>query len=47
VRNYAGYLICDSGREVAFAVLVSNFSCTQAQMGRKLQKLLLEMKKSL
>ena len=46
VRSYAGYLTCDSGREVAFAVLVNNFSCTQAEMGRKLQKLLLEIKKA-
>jgi serine-type D-Ala-D-Ala carboxypeptidase/endopeptidase (penicillin-binding protein 4) len=45
VRSYAGYLTCDSGREVAFSVMVNNFSCTMSEMGRKLQKLLLEIKK--
>jgi D-alanyl-D-alanine carboxypeptidase/D-alanyl-D-alanine-endopeptidase (penicillin-binding protein 4) len=46
VRCYAGYLTCDTGREVAFAVLVNNFSCTQTEMGRKLQKMLLDFKKT-
>jgi D-alanyl-D-alanine carboxypeptidase/D-alanyl-D-alanine-endopeptidase (penicillin-binding protein 4) len=46
VRSYAGYLTCDSGREVAFAVMVNNFSCTMSEMGRKLQKLLLDFKKA-
>lgn len=44
VRSYAGYLRCDSGREVAFAVLVNNYPCSSQEMGRKLQKLLLSIK---
>jgi len=44
VRAYAGYLKCDSGREVAFAVLVNNYSCSSTEMGRKLQKLILSIK---
>jgi D-alanyl-D-alanine carboxypeptidase/D-alanyl-D-alanine-endopeptidase (penicillin-binding protein 4) len=47
VRSYAGYLICDSGSKVAFAVMVNNFSCTQREMGNKLRKLLLEFKQKL
>jgi D-alanyl-D-alanine carboxypeptidase/D-alanyl-D-alanine-endopeptidase (penicillin-binding protein 4) len=46
VRAYAGYLTCNSGREVAFAVMVNNFPGTQAEVGRKLQKLLVEMKRA-
>jgi D-alanyl-D-alanine carboxypeptidase/D-alanyl-D-alanine-endopeptidase (penicillin-binding protein 4) len=47
VRCYAGYLQCDSGREVAFAILVNNYASGSAEMGRKLQKLLLGIKKKL
>lgn len=46
VRAYAGYLTCDSGREVAFAVVVNNYPCSSQEMGRKLQKLLLTIKTS-
>jgi D-alanyl-D-alanine carboxypeptidase/D-alanyl-D-alanine-endopeptidase (penicillin-binding protein 4) len=45
VRGYAGYLVCDSGREVAFAMLCNNFPLTQAEMVRKMQKLILGMKR--
>jgi len=44
VKNYAGYLKCNSGREVAFAILVNNFACTQTEVGRKIQRLLLNIK---
>lgn len=44
VQGYAGYLVCDSGREVAFAVLCNNFPLTQAEMVRKMQKLILGIK---
>lgn len=40
VRCYAGYLRCNSGREVAFAVFVNNFSGSQAGITRKIERLL-------
>ncbi len=45
VRGYAGYLACDSGREVAFAVICNNFPLTQTEMVRKMQKLILGIKR--
>lgn len=45
VRGYCGYLKCNSGKEVAFSILVNNFSCTQSEMGIKIRKLLLDIKK--
>jgi D-alanyl-D-alanine carboxypeptidase/D-alanyl-D-alanine-endopeptidase (penicillin-binding protein 4) len=47
VRCYAGYLQCDSGREVVFAILVNNYASGSAEMGRKLQGLLLAIRKNL
>ncbi len=47
VRCYAGYLRCDSGRDLDFAILVNNFSCSQQQMLREIQDLLLGFKKKL
>lgn len=46
VRGYSGYLKCNSGREVAFTVLCNNFPGTQTEVGKKMQKLLLEIKKA-
>jgi D-alanyl-D-alanine carboxypeptidase/D-alanyl-D-alanine-endopeptidase (penicillin-binding protein 4) len=47
VRAYAGYLKCDSGRDVAFAILVNNYASGLAEMGRKLQGFLLALRKNL
>ncbi len=47
VRGYAGYLTCDSGRSVDFAVLVNNFPCSQQEVLKKIQALLLKFKREL
>jgi D-alanyl-D-alanine carboxypeptidase/D-alanyl-D-alanine-endopeptidase (penicillin-binding protein 4) len=45
VRCYAGYLKTKSGRELSFTVMLNNFSCTMSEATRKIQELLLELKK--
>jgi serine-type D-Ala-D-Ala carboxypeptidase/endopeptidase (penicillin-binding protein 4) len=40
VRAYAGYLTCRSGREIAFSILVNNFSGTQAEVFGSIERLL-------
>ncbi|MFZ2794770.1 MAG: D-alanyl-D-alanine carboxypeptidase/D-alanyl-D-alanine-endopeptidase [Prolixibacteraceae bacterium] len=46
VRGYAGYLKCQSGREVAFSILVNNFPGTSQEVVRKIRNLLLEIRKN-
>jgi len=46
VRGYAGYLKCQSGREVAFSILVNNFPGTSQAVVRKIRNLLLEIRKN-
>lgn len=45
VRGYAGYLKCDSGREVAFALLVNNFPGSSQEVVKKIRELLTEIRK--
>ncbi len=45
VRCYAGYLKTDSGRDLSFTVMLNNFSCPMSEATRKIQELLLELKK--
>ena len=45
VRCYAGYMITDSGRQLSFTVMLNNFSCSQAEAIRKIEDVLLEMRK--
>jgi D-alanyl-D-alanine carboxypeptidase/D-alanyl-D-alanine-endopeptidase (penicillin-binding protein 4) len=45
VRCYAGYLTTISGKQLAFAVLLNNFSCTQTEAIRKIEELLAELRK--
>lgn len=40
VRSLAGYLPTKSGRLVAFAIMVNNFSCTGSEMSRKMERLI-------
>lgn len=40
-RCYAGYLTTRSGKEVAFALLVNNFGCSQSEIKSRIEKLLL------
>lgn len=45
VRCYAGYLTTESGRQLSFAVMLNNFSCTMAEATRKIEELLMELRK--
>lgn len=45
VRCFAGYLKTDSGRNLSFAIMLNNFSCTMKEATRKIEELLLELKK--
>jgi D-alanyl-D-alanine carboxypeptidase/D-alanyl-D-alanine-endopeptidase (penicillin-binding protein 4) len=45
VRCYTGYLTTDSGRELSFAFLLNNFSCSQSETIKKIEELLVEMRK--
>jgi D-alanyl-D-alanine carboxypeptidase/D-alanyl-D-alanine-endopeptidase (penicillin-binding protein 4) len=41
--SYAGYVTTVSGKDVAFAVIVNNFSCTNAQMRKILAEFMVGM----
>ena len=43
VRCYAGYLTTKTGKEVAFAILVNNFGCTQSEIKNRIEKLLISL----
>ncbi len=43
VRSYAGYVKTASGRQLAFAIIVNNYTCTGYQMKQRLQKLMVKM----
>ena len=43
VMNYAGYLTTASGQELAFAVMINHYSCSNVEMRKKLEKLLVEI----
>jgi D-alanyl-D-alanine carboxypeptidase/D-alanyl-D-alanine-endopeptidase (penicillin-binding protein 4) len=45
VRCYAGYLTTDSGRQLSFAVMLNNFSCSMSEATRKIEELLMELRK--
>jgi len=45
VRCYTGYLTTESGRQLSFAVMLNNFSCTMSEATRKIEELLTEMRK--
>jgi D-alanyl-D-alanine carboxypeptidase/D-alanyl-D-alanine-endopeptidase (penicillin-binding protein 4) len=45
VRCYAGYLITQSGKDLSFTIMLNNFSCTQAEVVKKIQELLVELRK--
>lgn len=44
VRSYAGYLRCQSGREVAFTIIANNFSGTQQEVFRAIEDFLLQVR---
>jgi D-alanyl-D-alanine carboxypeptidase/D-alanyl-D-alanine-endopeptidase (penicillin-binding protein 4) len=43
VMGYAGYLTTASGKEIAIAVLVNNYPCTNAEMRKMLEELLVSV----
>ncbi len=43
VRTYVGYADTKSGRELAFAMNISNYNCTDSDARRKLTKLIISM----
>ena len=45
VRCYAGYLSTDSGRQLSFTVMLNNFSCSQAEATKKIEEVLVELRK--
>lgn len=45
VRCYAGYLITFSGRQLSFAIMLNNFSCSQTEAIRKVEEVLVELRK--
>lgn len=45
VRCYAGYLTTLSGRELSFAIMLNNFSCSQSEAIKKIEELLVGLSK--
>lgn len=45
VRCYAGYLTCISGRQLSFTFMLNNFSCSQSEAIRKMEEVLVELRK--
>ncbi len=45
VRCYAGYLNSISGKQFSFTIMLNNFSCSQAEAGRKIEEILVELRK--
>jgi len=42
-KAYAGYVTSKSGREIAFSMVVNNFSCSPAEATRQLEKLMVAL----
>ena len=45
VRSYAGYLTTISGRQLSFAFMLNNFSFSQKEASKKIEELLVELRK--
>lgn len=45
VRCYAGYLTSQSGRQLSFTIMLNNFSCSQTEATRKIEEILVELRK--
>jgi len=45
VRCYAGYLTTLSGRQLSFAIMLNNFSCSQKEATLKIEELLAELRR--
>lgn len=44
VRCYAGYLHTNSGRQLSFAIMLNNFSCSQKEATQKIEEVLDELR---
>ncbi len=45
VHCYAGYLTTISGRQLSFAFLLNNFSCSQSETVKKMEEILVELRR--
>lgn len=45
VRCYAGYLTTITGKELSFTIMLNNFSCSQSEAIRKIEELVIELRK--
>lgn len=45
VRCLAGYLTTKSGRQLSYAILLNNFSCSQGEAVKKIEEVLMELRK--
>ena len=45
VRSYAGYLTTISGKNLSFTIMLNNFSCSQAEATKKVEEMLVELRK--
>jgi serine-type D-Ala-D-Ala carboxypeptidase/endopeptidase (penicillin-binding protein 4) len=43
VRSYSGYVNSESGRELAFSVITNNFTCSQRDIGKKLEQFMSDL----
>jgi len=41
--SYTGYLTTESGEELAFAVMVNNYNCSNSEMRKILEELLVSL----
>lgn len=45
VRCMAGYLTTQSGRQLSYTIMLNNFTCSQGEANRKIEEMLLELRK--
>ena len=45
VRCMVGYLTTKSGRQLSYAIMLNNFSCSQSEAVRKIEEVLVELRK--
>ncbi|HBY51431.1 MAG TPA: D-alanyl-D-alanine carboxypeptidase/D-alanyl-D-alanine-endopeptidase [Marinilabiliales bacterium] len=45
IRCYAGYLSTNSGKQISFTIMLNNFSCSQSEATKKIEELLVELRK--
>ena len=43
VKSYAGYVTSKSGRNLAFAIIVNNHTCSHKELKKKIEQLMIAM----